>query len=223
MWYKLEIIITSMTIKSSFLLKFVFTSQAKGMNYLHTSHPTIVHRDLKSSNLLVDKNWVVKVCFDNESLASSFSLAWQKSFSALILFSLVLSGHSVQVKTWSPTVIVGWKSPRKLTVLLSGSHNGRLGYVQKLVRIPCLVVKSRNHSVMHDVKDQELTSQERHRSPTQGSLCGVRAMCSLSNGLFFDSCYQFKKKKKVILEINFKTDCKRLLPTGFEAMTLFLW
>lgn len=35
--------------------------QAKGMNYLHTSHPTIVHRDLKSPNLLVDKNWVVKV------------------------------------------------------------------------------------------------------------------------------------------------------------------
>uniref|UniRef100_A0A6V7QQ37 non-specific serine/threonine protein kinase n=1 Tax=Ananas comosus var. bracteatus TaxID=296719 RepID=A0A6V7QQ37_ANACO len=32
------------------------------MNYLHTSHPTIVHRDLKSPNLLVDKNWVVKVC-----------------------------------------------------------------------------------------------------------------------------------------------------------------
>lgn len=36
--------------------------QAKGMNYLHTSHPTVVHRDLKSPNLLVDKNWVVKVC-----------------------------------------------------------------------------------------------------------------------------------------------------------------
>ncbi|XP_050264111.1 probable serine/threonine-protein kinase SIS8 isoform X3 [Quercus robur] len=35
---------------------------AKGMNYLHTSHPPIVHRDLKSPNLLVDKNWVVKVC-----------------------------------------------------------------------------------------------------------------------------------------------------------------
>lgn len=31
------------------------------MNYLHTSHPPIVHRDLKSPNLLVDKNWVVKV------------------------------------------------------------------------------------------------------------------------------------------------------------------
>ncbi|XP_057523598.1 serine/threonine-protein kinase EDR1 [Amaranthus tricolor] len=35
---------------------------ARGMNYLHTSHPTVVHRDLKSPNLLVDKNWVVKVC-----------------------------------------------------------------------------------------------------------------------------------------------------------------
>ncbi|EOA19935.1 hypothetical protein CARUB_v10000185mg [Capsella rubella] len=35
---------------------------AKGMNYLHTSNPTVVHRDLKSPNLLVDKNWVVKVC-----------------------------------------------------------------------------------------------------------------------------------------------------------------
>ncbi|XP_077247721.1 protein kinase superfamily protein [Tasmannia lanceolata] len=35
---------------------------AKGMNCLHTSIPTIVHRDLKSPNLLVDKNWNVKVC-----------------------------------------------------------------------------------------------------------------------------------------------------------------
>ncbi|KAK6129537.1 hypothetical protein DH2020_036722 [Rehmannia glutinosa] len=35
---------------------------AKGMNYLHTSHPIIVHRDLKTPNLLVDKNRIVKVC-----------------------------------------------------------------------------------------------------------------------------------------------------------------
>jgi serine/threonine protein kinase len=31
------------------------------MNYLHHSSPPIIHRDLKSSNLLVDKNWTVKV------------------------------------------------------------------------------------------------------------------------------------------------------------------
>ncbi|MCL7044323.1 hypothetical protein MKW94_024560 [Papaver nudicaule] len=34
---------------------------ARGMNYLHRCNPPIVHRDLKSSNLLVDKNWNVKV------------------------------------------------------------------------------------------------------------------------------------------------------------------
>ncbi|XP_019174792.1 PREDICTED: RGS domain-containing serine/threonine-protein kinase A [Ipomoea nil] len=34
---------------------------ARGMNYLHHLNPPLVHRDLKSSNLLVDKNWTVKV------------------------------------------------------------------------------------------------------------------------------------------------------------------
>ncbi|GLT94647.1 hypothetical protein SLE2022_123760 [Rubroshorea leprosula] len=35
---------------------------AKGMNYLHRCNPPIVHRDLKSPNLLVDKKYTVKVC-----------------------------------------------------------------------------------------------------------------------------------------------------------------
>jgi hypothetical protein len=53
-------------------LCFVF-AKARGMNYLHHSSPPIVHRDLKSSNLLVDKNWIVKVllqlvCFPINSL-----------------------------------------------------------------------------------------------------------------------------------------------------------
>ncbi|KAI3863967.1 hypothetical protein MKW98_031559 [Papaver atlanticum] len=34
---------------------------AQGMNYLHQYGPPIIHRDLKSSNLLVDRNWTVKV------------------------------------------------------------------------------------------------------------------------------------------------------------------
>lgn len=39
-----------------------FVSQiAAGMHYLHTSNPVILHRDLKTDNLLVTSNWVIKV------------------------------------------------------------------------------------------------------------------------------------------------------------------
>lgn len=35
---------------------------ARGMTYLHTCKPPVIHRDLKSHNLLVDEFWRVKVC-----------------------------------------------------------------------------------------------------------------------------------------------------------------
>mmetsp|Transcript_25791 Transcript_25791/g.42345 ORF Transcript_25791/g.42345 Transcript_25791/m.42345 type:complete len:588 (-) Transcript_25791:400-2163(-) len=35
---------------------------ARGLNYLHLSKPRIIHRDLKSLNLLVDDFWNVKIC-----------------------------------------------------------------------------------------------------------------------------------------------------------------
>ncbi|KAG6531949.1 hypothetical protein ZIOFF_005785 [Zingiber officinale] len=42
---------------------------AKGINYLHCLNPPIVHWDLKSPNLLVDKNWSVKVYCGSSSFA----------------------------------------------------------------------------------------------------------------------------------------------------------
>uniref|UniRef100_A0A1D1Y4B0 non-specific serine/threonine protein kinase n=1 Tax=Anthurium amnicola TaxID=1678845 RepID=A0A1D1Y4B0_9ARAE len=54
---------------------------AKGVNYLHCLNPPIVHWDLKSPNLLVDKNWAVKVCdfglsrFKANTFVSSKSVA----------------------------------------------------------------------------------------------------------------------------------------------------
>lgn len=60
--------------------------QAKGMNYLHQCRPPIVHRDLKSPNLLVDSNYTVKV-----SVRKSFSL----SASNFKLLSFLLSQYMV--------------------------------------------------------------------------------------------------------------------------------
>ncbi|KAI9097644.1 hypothetical protein K1719_025415 [Acacia pycnantha] len=54
---------------------------AKGINYLHCLNPPVLHWDLKSPNLLVDKNWTVKVCdfglsrFKAETFISSKSVA----------------------------------------------------------------------------------------------------------------------------------------------------
>ncbi|KZV57514.1 hypothetical protein F511_32342 [Dorcoceras hygrometricum] len=54
---------------------------AKCINYLHRLTPPIVHWDLKSPNLLVDKNWTVKVCdfglsrFKANTFLSSKSIA----------------------------------------------------------------------------------------------------------------------------------------------------
>jgi len=67
------------------------TETAKGMNYLHTRTPAIVHRDLKSVNLLVDADWHIKV--------SDFGLARTKA----------TSQHAyTQVGTW------GWMAPEVL-------------------------------------------------------------------------------------------------------------
>ena len=46
---------------------------AKGMLYLHSHRPTIIHRDLKSPNLLVDGNWNVKVTDFNLSRLADVS------------------------------------------------------------------------------------------------------------------------------------------------------
>jgi serine/threonine protein kinase len=66
------------------LLVKMATEAAIGMNYLHTFEPPIIHRDLKSHNLLVDDNFHVKVTdfglakFHSEDISMTFcgTLPW---------------------------------------------------------------------------------------------------------------------------------------------------
>lgn len=43
------------------LKKQMMLDVASGMQYLHGQNPVIIHRDLKSLNVLIDENWVTKV------------------------------------------------------------------------------------------------------------------------------------------------------------------
>lgn len=52
----------------TYIIEVFIILQARGMNYLHRRNPPIIHRDLKSSNLLVDRNWTVKVYSLNASI-----------------------------------------------------------------------------------------------------------------------------------------------------------
>ncbi|XP_011625984.1 serine/threonine-protein kinase CTR1 isoform X2 [Amborella trichopoda] len=65
---------------------------AKGMNYLHRHNPPIVHRDLKSPNLLVDKTWTVKVCDFGLSRLKANTFLSSKSLAGTPSYFISLSG-----------------------------------------------------------------------------------------------------------------------------------
>jgi hypothetical protein len=44
------------------LVKRVASGAARGMTYLHSGSPPVLHRDLKSANLLLDESYTAKVC-----------------------------------------------------------------------------------------------------------------------------------------------------------------
>ena len=99
------------------------------MNYLHKLYPPIVHRDLKSSNVLVDKNWTVKVgIFTTFEIALAPNPIWVDPDSSLIFcpsqvgdFGLSKLKHGKFLDTFSGRGTVSTIEPMNLYVV-NGPH-----------------------------------------------------------------------------------------------------
>ncbi|KAL1356914.1 hypothetical protein AAHE18_05G218500 [Arachis hypogaea] len=75
---------------------------ARGINHLHKCTPVIVHRDLKSLNLLVDKNWVVKLCVGLSRMKHSTFLSSRSTAGTVrcLYFGVILWDLSTLQQPW---------------------------------------------------------------------------------------------------------------------------
>ena len=72
------------------------------MEYLHAQTPPIVHRDLKSHNLLIDAKWRVKLC-DFGLVTTKYVTAGTPQYLAPELIEVSnLSGHTLCVTFATP-------------------------------------------------------------------------------------------------------------------------
>jgi len=77
------------------LVKRVAEGAARAMSYLHSGNPPVLHRDLKSANLLLDESFTVKVC--------DFGLA------RLVAKSKSMTGNCGTVQWMAPEVLSSQK------------------------------------------------------------------------------------------------------------------
>ncbi|MFS7969865.1 putative protein kinase TKL-CTR1-DRK-2 family [Helianthus anomalus] len=110
---------------------------AKGMNCLHTSVPTIVHRDLKSPNLLVDEDWNVKVCdfglsrLKHNTFLSSKSTAGTPEWMAPEVLRNENSNENFGVILWElATLRLPWSGMNPMQVV------GAVGFQNRRLDIP---------------------------------------------------------------------------------------
>ncbi|EMS55011.1 Serine/threonine-protein kinase CTR1 [Triticum urartu] len=89
---------------------------ARGMNYLHNCTPVVVHRDLKSPNLLVDKNWVVKVCDFGLSRIKHNTFLSSRSTAGTVTDHV----HQLQAEWMAPEVLRNEPSDEKCDVFSYG-------------------------------------------------------------------------------------------------------
>jgi serine/threonine protein kinase len=80
------------------------TDIAMGMKYLHNQNPVIIHRDLKSLNVLIDENWVTKVTDFGLSRFKATSVS-EKMTGQVRIQNQVLACRLVPIRPcWSHTI-----------------------------------------------------------------------------------------------------------------------
>jgi serine/threonine protein kinase len=90
---------------------------AKGVSYLHGSEPQIIHRDLKSHNVLINEHWVAKVCdfglsrlaVESHTMTACGTPCWTVRTSCVIVFSL-------RIFVFHTNFCVGTRSVEKRTI-----------------------------------------------------------------------------------------------------------
>jgi len=118
------------------LLRHMALDAARGLEFLHSADPAVLHRDLKSLNLLIDKKWNLKVAdFGLTSLAdfqrkSGGSLAWSAPE--------VLNGEEYTVKS----DVYRYCLTLTLSLSLSLSLSLVCNSLNQLIHLTCIVMES---------------------------------------------------------------------------------
>ena len=90
----------------NWIIRKILDGTCKGITYLHNHKPAIIHRDLKSANILLDESFNVKIC--------DFGLA------KLLDFSSTMTANVGTIQWMAPEVLLGHQYTEKADIYSIG-------------------------------------------------------------------------------------------------------
>nr|GMD00885.1 proline-rich receptor-like protein kinase PERK1 [Ipomoea batatas] len=103
----------------------IAVGSAKGLAYLHEDcHPRIIHRDIKTANILLDENFEAMVMYLAPEYASSGKLTDKSDvFSyGVMLLELVTGRRPVDITNYEEDCLVDWARPLLAKALEDGNY-----------------------------------------------------------------------------------------------------